>query len=170
MLYKFSLFLSTLAYKKKYIDYNQVDKLRFGIEVIISQTVVFAIVLLNSYFLNLFTYGILFTILFAILRSQSDGLHANTFIGCVILTNLSFLCSSFFQIFIFTKYLPLINLAFISISIYYHQSYQNKKSNFYRLSLSLSFLSIVMYFMKFNNFSIFLLIINLICNVTIKKS
>lgn len=62
---------------------------RYGIEVILSNSIGMIVILLTSLYFNIIDQGIIFIIIFAELRSKTGGYHCNTYLWC----NITYICT-----------------------------------------------------------------------------
>ncbi|MGX8835649.1 accessory gene regulator B family protein [Amedibacillus sp. YH-ame6] len=81
--------LSIKLYRKGYIGEEKIEKIRFAIELCLTQIVTFtSIFLIGIQFVNLMEI-LLYLIVFISVKHYMGGYHAKTYIGCYILTILN---------------------------------------------------------------------------------
>ena len=86
----FALFLSKLLLKYDHIRIDQLNDIRYGIEVILSNILSFLTILIFGFLYNQFSVTTLFLLIFISLRFLYEGYHANTFLSCLLLTVFSY--------------------------------------------------------------------------------
>lgn len=122
MLNKICNYISMILVDNKKIDLKDKDKFRFGLEVLISQGLVFSSIIILSFILSRFYEALLFIWVFGSLRQNSYGYHASTLCGCFFLTLLSFiLCVAMHRINNFVLYLILMISMFLFIIILFRK-------------------------------------------------
>ena len=82
----FAIFLSKLLLKYDHIRIDQLNDIRYGIEVILSNILSFLTILIFGFLYNQFSVTTLFLLIFISLRFLYEGYHANTFLSCLLLT------------------------------------------------------------------------------------
>jgi len=87
-MYRIACEISNLGVKNRFCKEEDKDIIRYGIEVVLSQILIFMPIISYSFYSDN-TWGILsMVILFSFLRINSNGYHVKTFMGCFILTNI----------------------------------------------------------------------------------
>ncbi|WP_339099101.1 hypothetical protein A5821_001698 [Enterococcus sp. 7F3_DIV0205] len=161
MLHRLCNYLSHKFNSWGYIEAEQLEIFRFGLEIIISQGTVFVFLLILSNYLNIFHFGLIFTLVFGYLRSTINGYHATSFIGCLTFTTGIFLLCSIHQILSLSIQTMIFLFLFIVIlNVLIILRYKILKFNYKKYFL-LILLGVLILFYK-NNLDIALLINNAI--------
>lgn len=120
--------MSIFLYHKKYIIEDQIESLRFGIEVVFSNTLSFLSIITIGLVIGRVVDTIIFISVFCLSRSIRSGYHAPTFLKCYALTVGSYLTSVFLSniisidgYFKFSVYTIVLNV----IILYLSKSYNN---------------------------------------------
>lgn len=69
----------------------EIDEIRFGLELIITQIILLMIIVSCGLYLNMISETIVFLITMVTLRSYVDGYHASSFKGCMMITTMVYL-------------------------------------------------------------------------------
>ena len=72
--------------KLGYIEANQIEDLRYGLEVVISNAITLLSILVFGIAIHRFTETMIFFSIFIVSRSLRDRYHAKTFMSCFIMT------------------------------------------------------------------------------------
>ena len=75
---------------------DEIDEVRFGIELILTQMILFFLLLAIGIFRNMVLETIIFIIALVGLRTFVDGYHADSFYRCMFLTTLLYLGTLYF--------------------------------------------------------------------------
>lgn len=113
---QFCQFLALQFYKHRIISEEDINPLRFAFELLITQFLTYASILMSSILLNRGIETILYLLLFTILRKNIQGYHADTFGMCYIYTMLNYFVIMFLLEFDFPYYL--INIIIIPVVLF----------------------------------------------------
>ena len=91
MIEQFCREISIYLSKRNVVDEEDIEVIRFGLELILTQCIVFLLVLCLGLFLDCFWETIAFFLVLVILKKFSGGYHANTFFKCSMLTVVNYL-------------------------------------------------------------------------------
>ena len=91
MIHLISENLTKFIYNNIQIENDMRDVYKYGIEVTISSTLNIILIILASTIILDITFGIIFLIVFVLLRSFSGGYHANTYFKCNLVFVITFL-------------------------------------------------------------------------------
>lgn len=97
--------LGKWLWKKGMIQEDQIDAIRYSIEIICSEFLEFSIIGLYGLVTHQFLETVLYILFFQISRTVFDGYHAQTIVSCLLLT-----IGSYLFIMITYRYYPLIIL------------------------------------------------------------
>lgn len=101
---------------------EELEIIKYGIEIILFNINKTVIVLAIAYFLGIFKYSVFTLIIFAILRSFASGIHAKNFLTCLIITLFLILGGTYISL-IFQLTITMKILVFIPmLYIYYRYS------------------------------------------------
>lgn len=104
--------ISKYFYRRNYINEHQIEDLRFGIEVVLSNLASLISIVILGFILKRTIDSFLFILIFCIARTLRNTYHAPTFLQCYILTVGSFLLSYAVSIMIIPEfYTPFLNYA-----------------------------------------------------------
>lgn len=98
-------------YKSSVLNENEIELYEYGFYVLFSYLFYFLFSLLLGVLFQLLLEGILFFILFALIRSYAGGVHASKESSCILFTSLSFLVC--FKIIDFCKTLKSPDVGFL---------------------------------------------------------
>lgn len=87
---RFCQLIAIQFYKHRFISEEDVNPLRFAFELIITQFLTYASIIMSAILLGKTKETILYLILFTILRKYIQGYHADTFGMCYILTMMNY--------------------------------------------------------------------------------
>lgn len=136
MLENFCLEISLYLERKNYLHEKYIDQFRFGLEVILSQTLIGLFIVMLGFILKKPAYGLIFVFLFGLLRQNSTGYHAKKYYSCFFLSSFSFLLCYFISSIIsihnqllysyltFAFFLTIVNI----VAIFYYR-FQSLKYN-----------------------------------------
>lgn len=104
--------ISKYLYRRKYINENQIENLRFGIEVVLSNLASLMSIVLLGFILKRTIDAFLFITIFCIARTLRNTYHAPSFLQCYVLTVGSFLLGYAISIIIIPEfYTQFLNYA-----------------------------------------------------------
>ncbi|MDE8339355.1 accessory gene regulator B family protein [Erysipelothrix rhusiopathiae] len=92
---KISFKLSHNFYKYGYIDEDDCDRMRFALEVVMSNLFTFGFIILTGIVFHCFRPTLAFVVMLGALRSLDDTFHSNTFFGCFTMTVFAYVFSVF---------------------------------------------------------------------------
>lgn len=92
---KLSVKLSHNFYKSGYIEEDDCDRMRFALEVVMSNLFTFGFIILMGIVFHRFRPTLAFVVLLGALRSLDDTFHSNSFLGCFSVTVLAYAFSVF---------------------------------------------------------------------------
>lgn len=110
--------ISKWGYQKGYYLEKDIDSIRFGVEVILSQIIVLTPTFIYTAKKHNILNIMIMLIIFGILRIKNEGYHAKTLIGCFILTNIIMFCSIYASWFVYhqLKFLLAIMLIIFMVA------------------------------------------------------
>lgn len=88
-----SRFCGRMLLEKNIISQNDLDIYIYGFELIFTTLLSAVGILCLALLWGMLTSGVIFIFVFFIMRTFSGGYHAETHIGCLVITNAAFLCS-----------------------------------------------------------------------------
>lgn len=170
-----SLKISYWFLKKGYITEQQVDDIRYALEVVISNVLPFITILLLGIKMHQETKMIIFFLVFIGFRTLRDRYHAPTFIKCYFLTVGSFLLCLFTSLVIrqadqlpFTTYVTGLNILLLILFKERINEGQDNKSNTIYNSIFIIFniFCLVVFSLSYGEISAFSALVGTIIIVT----
>ena len=155
---KLSKNISYWFFRSDYIEEKDIDKIRFAIEVVLSNTVSFLTVIIIGCIIGCYVRTILFLLVFIGFRTLSDRYHAKTFLRCYILTVGSYLFCIIFESLIPLELGSIFVFIICTYNIYSNLSFQLKQQAY------LSTIKIALFNTLFIIFNLIILIIFIIFN------
>ncbi len=137
-------------YKKGYIQFEDVNALRFSFELYITQFITFFTMFIIGIYLDKVIETIIYSLFFSMLRKRINGYHAKTFLKCYFLSIISYtivllLSSTSIQFYLF-------NIMFIIYIQYYFKIHKDNVMNYinigYILLVLLLFMNHNIYYMN----------------------
>lgn len=114
--------IERVSYKlSRYITNNDDEKIevcKYGLELIISTSIILTTILVLSLFLNCLISSVMFIVFFYILRKFAGGTHANSYLGCFIISTVICMLSALMSRHISKNYFILIFTLVTFLSIY----------------------------------------------------
>lgn len=83
--------ISRYLLKENQPNDDEIDEVRFGIELILTQTILFLIILTIGFFSNMIGETLIFMTVLVSLRTFVNGYHADSFYRCIFLTTLFYI-------------------------------------------------------------------------------
>lgn len=164
---KISYQIANYAVLQGYIIKEEIEEIRFGVEVILSQCITFLPILIYGFLTHQVIQTIFFLSIFCTLRVLSNGFHCKKFLNCFLLTNGIFFMTiefcGFLNMFGYFKLLiPIITM--IMMKIYYDKKVITQKDrSFIVLLTTICFLSFMLvYSTLLNELLMTLLILNIV--------
>lgn len=114
-----SEYLLNVIVKDKIYDDIKLKRMKLGLDVLIVNIPKYIILLLVSLYLDIFVYTLIMCIVFAIIRSTSFGIHANTCIGCMLSTLTLFIGGIYASRYLYISKIIYIMTYFILLILYY---------------------------------------------------
>lgn len=142
---KFCEIIANYCVKNDIIQSDDMNVLRFGIELVITQLITIGSILLIGLFISEIVQCILFCICFILSRKVFEGYHASTFLRCFLLTNLFYL---FVEAVINIK-MPYYYLNIIS-SFFIYQQFKFYDKKRFKIILFILFYSMCICFFYLN--------------------
>lgn len=171
MLQKTAARISQWYFNKGYIQEEDIDSIRFGLEVVLSHFISFSLILGTGILSGNFWISFVFVLALALFRSIYDGYHAETFFRCTMMTLSNYFISVYLVSVLNQSYYSayIINLCLInmivSIFIYNIKADHQRKRLLLGVSMLSSILVLIVAMFKSNlflvQFTSILLIINL---------
>lgn len=120
--------LAYYFYQKSYIQFEDVNALRFAFELYITQFITFFTMFIIGIYLDKVIETIIYSLFFSMLRKRVNGYHAMTFLGCYFLSIISFVIIILLSSSLVPFYL--LNILFIIYIIYYFKIHKDNVMNY----------------------------------------
>lgn len=131
MLEHFAEDITFILVKNKIIDIDDRDIYIYGFQIIISTLIITMLLLILGIVLNKVILTLFFISTFIILRSCTGGYHAESFIGCFVITTLIYLSELLINCLLLDKYKTVLGMIFVIVStlVIYRVSPVEHKNN-----------------------------------------
>lgn len=128
-------YISNYAIHKSFIDNNDFENFRFGLEVLLSQLITFFTIVIIGIVLEKIILTIIFLIVFISFRSFKNNFHCRTFFSCFLLTNFTYLLCMIVTKLNISILLHITFFYFFLISVFSEKisSYEKKNELIYML-------------------------------------
>ncbi|MBW9154626.1 accessory gene regulator ArgB-like protein [Clostridium estertheticum] len=93
---------------------EEIEILHYGTQVILMNVYKLIILFVTAYFINVFTYTLIAFIIFGIIRSVANGVHADSSIKCIFINYIVFLGNVFFSLLLGLNRISIIIIFLIS--------------------------------------------------------
>lgn len=87
--------------EKEYIEEDEIEMMRFGIEIVLSQTILYIVLIGIGLYLHRLTDTVIFVLVLTLLKKYSGGFHAKTFVACTLLTITNYLIVMYTSIYLY---------------------------------------------------------------------
>lgn len=115
MIEKIGTRLGQYFYRCNYIAENDIDAVRYYVEVFFNEYIQLMLTILLGYYLNKLVETILYLFCFILIRKYAGGYHAKTITGCNVIAYLLY----FIALYLSEISNPIITIILIAVSILY---------------------------------------------------
>lgn len=101
MIEKFCRGISVRLSENDYIEESEIEMVRFGIELILTQVILYVLLFCIGLLFHRLPETILFILVLTILKKYTGGYHADTFVACTLLTLLNYTVVMYTSIYLY---------------------------------------------------------------------